>query len=160
MAFTNQKSPWKDRSQAMLCKYSTSVARYLLERPGATRIGETPVVPLENNYHRLMILQYIYLYIYIYIHTHTNDGKNWCLEWESNPRPFSYMSDCDTTTPLRQPRWQQSLSLVLWYTSWGRFHNAHLNMLIRLNNGSIILFICWLSSIRQFELNFMLQTKQ
>ena len=47
-------------------------------------------------------------------------------ERESNPRPFGYMSDCDTTTP----------SLVLWYTSRGRSHNAHINMLLRLNHGS------------------------
>ena len=26
------------------------------------------------------------------------------------------MSDCDTTMPSRQPCWQRSLSLVLWYT--------------------------------------------
>ena len=87
--------------------------------------------------------QYIYIYIYIYTHTHTNDiitekrlWKKRCLERESNPRPFGYMHDCDTTTPSRQPRWQQSLSLVLWYTSRGCSHDAHINMLIRLNHGS------------------------
>ena len=41
--------------------------------------------------------------------------------------PSVYMSDCDITTP-RQPRCQRSLSLVLWYTSRGRFHYAHIKL--------------------------------